>query len=157
MESLKILVGHNLNVHYDVVGTIGAPAELLRKYDGLPITYHGQVAQDDLKDYLSAADCYVFPSLADGCAQSGMEALAAGLPVVTTRQSGLPIRDGVTGCIVPIRDALAISKKIQWLMTHREEAEQMGRNAVAMIKSNYSWEQYAENVKKIYMEMLNNG
>ena len=110
--------------------------------------------QDDLKAFLAESDIYLFPSLADGCAQSGMEALTAGLPVVATYQSGLPITDGETGCVVPMKDAAAIADKIEWLIAHPEERERLGRNAAKMMRENYTWEKYAENVKRIYAELI---
>ena len=181
LESLRILNERGVKVHYDVVGAISAPRALMRDERGgmrdesaasltsiphppspiphppspIPsITFHGPVPQDDLKAFLAESDIYLFPSLADGCAQSGMEALTAGLPVVATYQSGLPITDGETGCVVPMKDATAIADKIEWLIANPQERERIGRNAAKMMRENYTWEKYAENVKGIYEELL---
>ena len=156
LESLKILDERGVCVHYDVVGAINAPKALIKKYNNLPITFYGPVPQDEIKDFLANSDIYLFPSLADGCAQSGMEALTAGLPVVATYQSGLPITDGDTGCVVPMKDASAIADKIEWLIAHPEERKRIGVNAAKMMREQYTWEKYAENVKKIYEEMIGN-
>ena len=175
LESLQILNERGVKVHYDVVGVVSAPKAMLEHFNAetqrrradtlnsklqtsnLPITFHGPVPQDDLKAFLSESDIYLFPSLADGCAQSGMEALTAGLPVVATYQSGLPITDGETGCVVPMKDAAAIANKIEWLIAHPEERERLGRNAAKMMRENYTWEKYAENVRGIYKEMVKEG
>ena len=118
------------------------------------VAFCGPVSQDDLKAFLSESDIYLFPSLADGCAQSGMEALTVGLPVVATYQSGLPITDGETGCVVPMKDAAAIANKIEWLIAHPEERKRLGVNAAKMMREKYTWEKYAENVKKVYEEII---
>ena len=172
LESLQILKERGVRVYYDVVGMISVPKAMLEHFNveaqwgrektlntkhqtsNLPITFHGQVPPDDLKEFLAESDIYLFPSLADGCAQSGMEALTAGLPVVATYQSGLPITDGETGCIVPMKNAEAIADKIEWLIGHPEERERLGRNAAKMMRDNYTWQKYAENVKKIYEELV---
>lgn len=154
LESLRILCERGIKVHYDVVGAVNVPTALMNKFRGLPITFHGPKPQDALKQFLADADIYLFPSLADGCANSGMEALASGLPVVATYQSGLPITDGETGCVVPMKDAMAIADKIEWLIDHPEERGRIGRNAAEMIRESYTWEKYAENVKRIYEEMI---
>lgn len=154
LESLRILNERGVKVHYDVVGSVNAPKAMMEKYRGLPVTFHGPVPQDDLKQFLAESDIYLFPSLADGCANSGMEALTAGLPVVATYQSGLPITDGDTGCVVPMKDAAAIADKIEWLIAHPEERVRIGKNAAKMMQENYTWEKYAENVKRIYEESL---
>ena len=164
LESLRILNERGVRVHYDVVGAVSAPKAMLEHFNidalnskletsSLPITFHGPVPQDDLKQFLAESDIYLFPSLADGCAQSGMEALTAGLPVVATYQSGLPITDDETGCVVPKKDAAAIADKVEWLIAHPEGRERLGRNAAKMMRENYTWEKYAENVKRIYEEM----
>ena len=171
LESLRILNERGIKVHYDVVGAVSAPKAMLEHFNAetqrrgedtlnsklqtsnLPITFHGPVPQDDLKAFLAESDIYLFPSLADGCAQSGMEALTAGLPVVATYQSGLPITDGETGCVVPMKDAAAIADKIEWLIANPQECERLGRNAAKMMRENYTWEKYAENVKRIYAEL----
>lgn len=154
LESIRILDSKGVSVHCDVVGALNAPKAMMEKYKGLPITFHGPIPQDDLKRFLSESDVYLFPSLADGCAQSGMEALTAGLPVVATYQSGLPITDGETGCVVPMKNAMAIAEKVEWLIAHPEERERLGRNAAKMMREKYTWEKYAENVKGIYDEMV---
>lgn len=172
LESLRILNERGVKVHYDVVGVVSVPKAMLKHFNAetqrrgedslnselptsnLPITFHGPVPQDDLKAFLAESDIYLFPSLADGCAQSGMEALTAGLPVVATYQSGLPITDGATGCVVPMKDAAAIADKIEWLIANPQERERLGRNAAKMMRENYTWEKYAENVKGIYEELL---
>lgn len=154
LESLRLLSERGLRVRYDIVGAVVAPKALVEKYRDLPVVYHGAVPQDELRAFLSGADMYLFPSLADGCAQSGMEALTAGLPVVATYQSGLPIKDGETGCIVPMKNAQAIADKIEWLIANPKERDRIGRNAAEMMRETYTWEKYAENVKTIYEELM---
>lgn len=154
LESLRLLSERGVQVRYDIVGSVAAPKALVEKYQDLPVVYHGAVPQDELKTFLSEADLYLFPSLADGCAQSGMEALTAGLPVVATYQSGLPIEDEVTGCLVPMKNAQAIADKIKWLSQNEECRERLGRCAAEMMRKKYTWRHYAENVKNLYEEMM---
>lgn len=140
----------------DVVGDYSSAKGLIEKHRGenLPIVFHGPVPQDDLKKFLAQSDIYVFPSLAEGCACSGMEAMAAGLCVVATHEAGFPIEDGVNGCVVPGKNAEAVAGKILQLMAHPEDIDRMGGSAADLIRTKYTWEQYAENVKGIYAEML---
>lgn len=175
LESLHILREHGVKVHYDVVGAVNVPNAMLQKYksfiiaghaedsraghvDGgevksATVTFHRPVTQGKLKAFLAESDIYLFPSLADGCAQSGMEALTAGLPVVATYQSGLPITDGETGCIVPMKDAAAIAAKIEWLVANSQTRERIGSKAAKMMRENYTWEIYAKKVYSLYNEL----
>ena len=157
LEALRILKGlAKCNFEMDVVGSYEEGVCLIEKYRAceLPIKFHGPVPQDDLKQYLASADIYLFPSLAEGCASSGMEAMAAGLCVVATEESGLPIEDGKTGCVVPSKNAKAIAETILGLMNNRAEINRLGKNAMELIKDNYSWEKYAENVVALYKRMI---
>ena len=156
LDALKTLkINEEIDFIMDVVGVHEPMRQIIQRYaqDGLPIHFHGPVPQDDLKDYLSNADIYVFPSLAEGCASSGMEAMAAGLCVVATYESGLPITDGETGYIVPSKDAKAIAERIVWLARNPEEVNRVGVNAARLIATEYTWEKYAENVEGIYLEL----
>lgn len=159
LEALKILCDKApVPFEMDVVGDCSGAKALVEKYSdvSLPIVFHGPVPQDDLKRFLAQSDIYVFPSLAEGCACSGMEAMAAGLCVVATREAGFPIDDGVCGCVVPGKDAEAVAEKIIQLMRAPEDIDRMGLAASDLIRNKYTWEKYAENVKRIYEEMIEN-
>ncbi len=64
--------------------------------------YVGALRRDDMPDAYAAADMMVFPTLYDPSANACAEALAAGLPVITTRQNGAAewVEEGVNGSIV---------------------------------------------------------
>lgn len=154
LESIRILVERGVDVECIIVGNIDAPKTMCEQYAHLPIKYVGRIPQGELVSYLKDCDIYLFPSLADGCAKSGMEAMAAGMCVVATRESGLPMTDGVDGCFVPKKDSAAIADKIEWLATKPEECERLGRNAAKLIRENYTWEKYVETIINIYEELL---
>jgi glycosyltransferase involved in cell wall biosynthesis len=155
LAALFILRQRGLNVVLTVVGNHEEARSLLSNHASvLPyVELVGHVPQDDLKKYLAEADLYVFPSLAEGCASSGMEAMAAGLCVVCTMESGLPISDGCNGFFVPAKNARELADKIEWLGNHPAIAEQAGRTAARLIQKQYTWERYAENVRSIYQEL----
>ena len=94
----------------------------------------GRVAQVDgalpesaLPDVYAWADVFVLPTVEDGFAVVLAQAQAAGLPIITTTNSGGPdiIQDGGQGFIVPIRNAQAIVDRLAWCNDHREELAQM--------------------------------
>ena len=157
LDAVKILMDKaTVPFEMDVVGDYSSAKGLIERHkdENLPIVFHGPVPQDDLKRFLAQSDIYVFPSLAEGCACSGMEAMSAGLCVVATHEAGFPIEDGVNGCVVPGKNAEAVAEKIMWLMGHPDEIDRMGAAAAELIRTEYTWEKYAENVKKIYEELL---
>ena len=73
------------------------------------LEFLGRIPRDRLREEFAAADVFVLPSLSEGSAEATYEALAAGLPVVTTRAAGSVVRDGIEGRIVPEQDPVALA------------------------------------------------
>ena len=81
------------------------------------------------------ADALVLPTLSEGSANVCHEARAAGLPVITTPNAGSPIRHGVDGLIVPIRDPQAIADAIVELMDEETRSALSGAARLAPARS----------------------
>jgi len=74
--------------------------------------FTGHIPRDSLPEEYRWADVFCFPSITEGSADVTYEALASGLPVVTTPNSGSIVHNGVDGFIVPIRDPDALAEAI---------------------------------------------
>lgn len=154
LQALKELERRNFAYEMTVVGSYEEATELINKYHTTNIHFTGHIPQDELKMYLAESDIYLFPSLAEGCASSGMEAMAAGLPVITTKETGLPIDDMKNGLIVPSKNVDKIVKAIIMLSQNEHLRKQLGQQAASTISENYSWEKYANKVNAIYSSLL---
>lgn len=97
------------------------------------------------------ASVYVFPTLTEGFGRSALEALACGLPVITTEHAPGIVKDGVTGYIVPIRSGEAIAEKIRYLYEHPEEAKRMGEAARQSVLDK---KPFGKMVEEIYGEIM---
>lgn len=144
-----------LKYEMTVVGDSTGAIPIIKKYRPNHLKLVNTVPQGDLMSYLKDSDVYLFPSLCEGCASSGMEAMAAGLPVIATRESGLPIKNGIDGIVVEAKKVESIVEALQKVYNDRTMRETLGRNAAEKISKNYTWEKYAENVVAIYKELLN--
>ncbi len=118
------------------------------------VRYLGMLLQDELRDYLANCDLYVFPTHAEGSARSAFEAMAAGLPVITTRECGLPLCHGEDGWLVPRGDALALADSIEGLLADQHLRESLGRTAQQRVAGHYRWSDYAAKLKDIYRDLL---
>lgn len=90
------------------------------------ITFHGSVPQAQLYKAFEEADILVFPTLSDGFGMVVAEAMAHGLPVITTDQAGAA--DLVThdnGLIVPAANSAALADALKWCLDNRERLEDM--------------------------------
>lgn len=75
----------------------------------------GPIPRTEILAQYAWADVFLLPSLCEGSATVVYEALATGLPVICTPNTGSIVRDGVDGFIVPVRDAEAIVSRIDRL------------------------------------------
>ena len=85
--------------------------------------------------YYHSADVFVFPSLTEGGPRVVMEAMASGLPVITTQNAKSLLKDGENGFVVPIRDPKAIKEKIEFLYYNPKLMEKMAKKAKESIKN----------------------
>lgn len=72
------------------------------------------------------ASVLVLPSLSEGFGRVTLEAMACGIPVITTEHAQGIVEDGVSGFIVPIRDSAAIADKIEYLYKNPAARKRMG-------------------------------
>jgi starch synthase len=95
----------------------GGLEPVLARYRDLPIDWSPALPHALLAERLRSADVFVLPSLEEGAARTVTEAMACGLPVVVTHQTGSAdlVEPGVSGTIVPIRDPAAIAEGVlEW-------------------------------------------
>ncbi len=104
---------------------------------------------NDLGSICRQSSLFVFPSIEEGSALVNYIAMACGLSVITTFNSGSPVRDGEDGFLVPIRDVEALKKKILYFYEKPQEIKAMGTNAREEVEK-YTWERYGEQLNRIY-------
>jgi glycosyltransferase involved in cell wall biosynthesis len=91
----------------------------------------GPVPRPGISAHYAWADVFLLPSICEGSATVCYEALAAGLPVITTPNAGSVVRDGVDGFVVRIRDPEAIAERLLGLARDRKALAAMSDCAVA--------------------------
>jgi len=139
LDAVQVL--NNQSIKLILIGKIIGNGEWLKSYRHLNFQHIEKVPYVKLHEYYQSADIFVYPSLHEGSALVIYEALACGLPVITTYNSGSVIEDGLEGFIIPIRDTCAVAKSIKVLYESIELRRFMSVNArQKAIK--YTWENY---------------
>ncbi len=151
VEAMEILFATQSNFKLDIVGTSINDIIIPQWFREQPeIQLHGHIPQVDLKAFLSTSDIYIFPSYCEGAAQSLKEAMAAGLPVIATAQSGAPIIHGENGWIIPDDSSKSLAEAIVHLKSDENLREKLGRNAANTIIKEHTWEKYGKMVAEFY-------
>ena len=133
------LAAKNIHCEFRVAGNV--PPQIARRPDCRLLNFLGRVPRERIAEEYLLADVFVLPSLAEGSAEATYEALASGLPVITTRAAGSVVRDGIEGRIVPERDASALADAIEELVGNRALRDQMALAARERARD-YTWEKY---------------
>lgn len=102
----------------------------------------GPVPRSAIGDEYEWADVLVMPSISEGSANVCYEAMAAGLPVITTPNAGSVVRDGHEGYVIPIRRADLIVDRLLRLVGDRSLWAALSENALARARE-YSWSDYS--------------
>lgn len=107
------------------------------------------VQRDELPRIYSGATCFVLPSLEEGLPKVTLEAMACGLPVITTSNAAGEdlVDDGETGFIIPKGNIGLLTEKIIWMADHPTEAHSMGKRGLAKVEQNFTEKKYYERFK----------
>ena len=111
----------------------------------------------DLPGALRAMDLFVLASILDeGFPTCLLEAQAAGLPVIATNRGGAgeTLQASVTGVLVPSKDSPALAKAMADLVSHPEQGREMGRQAAAWIRDQFTLDNMVAGVTSAYDEAL---
>ncbi|OAI24507.1 hypothetical protein A1351_17780 [Methylosinus sp. R-45379] len=128
-EAARILNQRGMNIALIVAGRV-SPIVRARP-ETQDLVFLGALDRERMAEEFARTDVFCLPSLAEGSATSIYEALANGLPVVTTESSGSVVQDGVEGLIVPERDGTAIADGIARIVTDRRLRAAMSAAALA--------------------------
>lgn len=117
----------------------------------------GWVRGEDKNTLLARASVYVLPSYNEGLPVSVLEAMAAGLPVVSTPVGGIPeaITDGVEGFLVQPGDVAALSERLGRLLGDPDLRHRMGSAARQKAETCFSVEKIVSQIEAVYRELLN--
>jgi len=143
------------NIELATTGRVPPDAvPILAKYD-VPIRHYGPLPRRRLAELFAQSSVLVLPSIEDGFGLVILEALASGIPVICSRNTGGPdvIRDGQEGFVVPIRDAAALRERLLFLYEGDAERRRMGEAARAKALE-YSEDAYGARLVQAYRHLL---
>jgi glycosyltransferase involved in cell wall biosynthesis len=107
----------------------------------------------DTAPHYAAASVFVLPTLDEGSAKVAAEAMAAGLPVITTPEAGSLVVEGESGYLVPATDVESLTERLARLHAHPDTCAMMGAAARERILP-YTWARYQAGLIEVYREAV---
>jgi glycosyltransferase involved in cell wall biosynthesis len=158
IEAAAKLKAQGFEIHYRIAGDgpLRAALEVEVERAGLrdEVSFVGFV--DDPALFLAGVDLVAMPSLFEGLGVAVLEAMAASRAVVATRVGGLAesVIDGVTGLLVPPRDAAAMASAIAKLIRSPALAKSMGLQGRDRVRQHFSINEMARQNENFYFDLL---
>ncbi|MBT8359732.1 MAG: glycosyltransferase family 4 protein, partial [Deltaproteobacteria bacterium] len=128
--------------------------DTFKKNCGERAIFLGNKTHDEIVEYYSAADFSVLPSLLEATSISGLEAMAASLPLVGTRVGGIPelILHGENGFLCNPADPEDLAQKIDALLD--SDLRAFGRKSRRLVEEQFDWPNIADKTLKAYKQIL---
>jgi len=118
------------------------------------VTFTGRIEQKDFARYYAETTMAVIPSLYEGFGMPAGEAMACGVPVISTSGGALPEVVGDAGMLVPPADAMALEQAIVALLDDPEKRRRMGEAGLERVMKSLTWRHAAEKTVGVYREVI---
>ena len=132
--------------------------EMLAKNEGVAhsVIFAGAIVPRDIVPYFHVAHVFARPSLSEGLGIAFLEAMAAGVPIVTTSVGGIAdiIQDGETGVVVKAGDVKSIADGLARINHDQDLRKEITRKAFVMVREQYSWDAIALHMNQIFTGTL---
>jgi glycosyltransferase involved in cell wall biosynthesis len=149
LPDLRLLIGGN--------GEVKETEDCIRA-EGLQSSADllGWVAGRQKDELLQTADAFVLPSYNEGLPIGILEAMAHGVPVISTRVGGIPelVRDGIDGVLIDAGDRRALEEALVAIGDDAARRERMGKAARARIEEGFSPQATLPGLEQIYRELV---
>jgi colanic acid/amylovoran biosynthesis glycosyltransferase len=158
LEAAALAARNGVRLHLTIVGDGPRRERLaaLARELGIAehVTFAGAVSQDALPAMFAAADAFCLPSFAEGLPVVLMEAMATGLPAVTTGVMGIPelVRDGENGVLVPPGRADLVADALGRLARDPELRARLGRAGRARVVEAFDIRHEARRLHDLFVE-----
>jgi glycosyltransferase involved in cell wall biosynthesis len=147
-----------LNAELIFVGPIDNDLKvMLSKYSSMKnIKFYNKRPQSKLKEFYNKADVFVLFSVEEGLSMVQIQAMACGLPVICTYNTGGSeiVDDGINGFVLPIRNLKLLKKKILLLYNSPDLLIKMKRKAYNKAKKFMSWDVYGKKMVTFYEKII---
>ena len=166
IDAVSRLLSKGEKIEYTVVGDGMLREKLQQLIEDMGIERQvkllGWKTHEEVRMLLEESHVLVAPSLTSGSGdQEGIpnaikEAMASGLSVISTFHSGIPelVTDGVSGLLVPERDAASLADSLAYLISHPEMCNEMGKAGRMQVEQKFDTHRLNKELEELYLKLM---
>ena len=151
-------ISEKREINLVVVGTPKKDSGIVQLIDKLgirdKITFTGRISDEEFIHQYARAYAAVVPSVYEGFGLPVGEAMASGVPVISTTGGALPEVAGDAAMLVPPADDQALARAMTTLMDNPRLAEELGSAGYLRVQKHFTWEKAAEKTAEVYREAI---
>ena len=129
----------------------------IKEKGNLPINIHTPKGLDEKFNFLANADIFVFPPREpEGHPWCIIEAMASGLPVISTNQGAIieSVKEGLNGFIIESNNPVQLAEKIKYLMENPEQRKKMGEAGRSIYLANFTEKKMVERLTNVFNQLI---
>lgn len=158
LEAAKMVVASDPRVRFVIGGTGPLESELKAKIEELRLEHCVKMAGfvNDVPHFLADLDLYVLSSDYEGLPLAVLEAMASGLPIVSTAVGGVPeaVVDGENGVLVPPRQPKLLAQAVMRVLVDQDMARRMGQSGREKAEKLFDAKLMAERTVMVYRDVI---
>jgi glycosyltransferase involved in cell wall biosynthesis len=159
IESLPIITRkHDIILRIVGGGTHISAFERIVKERGIEslVEFTGSVEHSSLPGIYAGADIFVLPSRRESFGLAIAEAMAVGLPVISTNVGAIPevVVDSETGILVPPNSPSELASAVDVLLSNRTKLREFGFSGRNRAATHFTWEEAAKRIERFYREII---
>jgi glycosyltransferase involved in cell wall biosynthesis len=158
LKALPGLVKVYPDISLSVIGeqkTGGHTERLIKKLNlEKRVNFFSNLTQEELRITYCRAELAIIPSLYEGFGFAAIEAMACGVPLISTSGGALPEVVKDAGIIIPPKNVKEIYNSIDFLLSSPDRAKDFAEKALKRANSKFSWEAVAKKLEKVYFKEI---
>lgn len=163
LQAIRLFVDQGYDVRFRIIGDGPERQRILYTIFDLDLANQvellGKLPAIEVKNALRIADIFLLSSLSEGISNAALEAMACGIPVVSTDVGGMSeaISDGIEGYLVPPRDPASMATRLAELIANPLRRELMGQYARQRVLREFTLERQAKQFISLYKAVMQEG
>jgi colanic acid/amylovoran biosynthesis glycosyltransferase len=163
LDAMALLKKKDVQFHYTIIAGGRDQENILYQIHDLGLNecvsfINDKLSHDEVLKKVSECDLFLLPSLEEGISNAVLEAMALGIPVISTDCGGMGevIRNSENGFLVQVRDSESMAEKIEYISyLEKSEIKTIINNAKETLKNNYLLKDQVDSFKLFYKMIKN--